>query len=79
MAPTAVKLRNLLNNLEEEDYNTAISFIQYLSDSRKKKNAEKSKKLLADIQGNFTNDKGWDTEEQMMEDMASFRRERTNQ
>jgi hypothetical protein len=78
MAPTAVKLNNLLNNLEEEDFNTAISFIQYLSESRKKKNAEKSRALLAEIQENFTDDKGWDTEEQMLKDMASFRRERMN-
>jgi hypothetical protein len=76
MATVAMKINNLLNNLEEEDYNTAISFIQYLSESRKKKNAEKSKAILSEIQGNFTDDKGWDTEEKMLEDMASFRRER---
>jgi predicted nucleotidyltransferase len=40
-----------------------------------KKNAEKSKTLLAEIQKNFTDNKGWDTEEQMLKDMASFRRE----
>jgi hypothetical protein len=76
MATAAMKINNLLSNLEEEDYNTAISFIQYLSESRKKKNAEKSKAILSEIQGNFTDDKGWDTEEKMLEDMASFRRER---
>jgi hypothetical protein len=76
MATTAMKLNSLLDNLEEEDYNTAISFIQYLSESRKKKNAEKSKTLLSEIQEIFTDDKGWNTEESMLEDMASFRRER---
>jgi hypothetical protein len=76
MATTAMKLNSLLDNLEEEDYNTAISFIQYLSESRKKKNAEKSKALLSEIQEIFTDDKGWNTEESMLEDMASFRRER---
>jgi hypothetical protein len=77
MAPSAIKLNNLLNNLEEEDYNIAISFIQYLSDSRKKKNSERSKAILSEIQSEFANDKGWDSEEQMLNDMALFRRERT--
>jgi hypothetical protein len=76
MAPTAMKLNNLLNNLEEEDYNIAISFIQYLSDSRKKKNSERSKALLAEIQSDFADDKYWSTEEQMLADMALFRKER---
>ena len=29
MAPTAIMINNMLNTLDEEDYNTAISFIQY--------------------------------------------------
>lgn len=37
MAPTTIMINNMLNTLDEEDYNTAISFIQFLSDSRKKK------------------------------------------
>jgi hypothetical protein len=37
-------------------------------------NAEKSKELLMEIQNIFTDDKGWDTEESMIEDVALFRR-----
>lgn len=37
MAPTSAAVRDMLNNLEEEDYRTAISFIEYLVSSRKKK------------------------------------------
>ena len=77
MAPTAIMINNMLNNLDEEDYNTAISFIQYLSESRKKKKVESSKQTLAEIQKIFSEDKGWDSEESMLEDMAAFRRERT--
>lgn len=78
MAPMAVMLNDMLNNLEEEDYKTAISFIQYLSDTRKKKKAAESKKILSEIQDLFEDDKGWDSEESMIADMAVFRRERMN-
>ena len=44
MASTsAAVVSDMLNNLEEEDYRTAISFIEYLVSSRKKKRAEESK------------------------------------
>ena len=76
MAPTAMKLTNMLNSLEEEDYNAAINFIQYLSESRKKKKADESKNILKEIQGMFLDDPSWDSEESMIADMAAFRRER---
>lgn len=78
MAPTSAVVCALLNDLEEEDYRTAISFIEYLVSSRKKKKAEESKKTLEEIQKMFVEDKGWKSEESMIEDMASFRRERMN-
>lgn len=77
MTPTATVV-NMLNNLEEEDYRAAISYIEYLSASRKQKKAEKSKAALVEIQRMFTDDKGWDSEESMLEDLAAFRRERMN-
>ena len=76
MAPTAVAVNRMLENLEEEDFQMAITFIQYLSDTRKKKKAENSKSILAEIQGMFQDDKGWDSEESMIADMAAFRKER---
>jgi hypothetical protein len=76
MAPTAMMINDMLNDLNEEDYQTAITFIQYLSDMRKKKQAKESKNILAEIQEIFVNDKGWDSEESMIADMAAFRRER---
>ena len=76
MAPTTIMINNMLNTLDEEDYNTAISFIQFLSDSRKKKKSEQSKKILAEIQGIFSDDKGWENEASMIEEMSAFRRER---
>lgn len=76
MAPTAITVNEMLKNLEEEDYRMVITFIQYLSETRKKKRAESSKDILAEIQGIFQDDKGWENEESMIADMAAFRKER---
>ena len=76
MAPAAIKLTDMLDNLEEEDYNVAITFIQYLSETRKKKNVEENKAILKEIQNIFSDDSGWDSEESMIEDMAAFRKDR---
>ena len=73
---TSTFLNTILEDLEEEDYNTAIQFIQFLADTRKKKKAINSKKILAEIQDIFQDDKGWESEEAMLKDMASFRKER---
>lgn len=71
-------INNMLNNLEEDDYKAIISFIEYLSDSRKKKKANDSKDVMSQIQNMFEKDKGWDSEDSMIEDMAAFRKERMN-
>ena len=75
MAPAAIKLTDMLDNLEE-DYNVAITFIQYLSETRKKKNVEENKAILKEIQNIFSDDSGWDSEESMIADMAAFRKDR---
>ncbi len=75
MAPMATKVNEMLDTLEEEDYKAAISYIQFLSDSRKRKRAKESKVALKEIQSMFTDDKGWTSEEDMLEDMAAFRRD----
>lgn len=73
---STASVNSMLDNLEEEDYKIAVSFIQYLSDTRKKKKAMESKKILAEIQEIFSEDKGWNSEESMIKDMVAFRKER---
>lgn len=73
---TATVINDMLDGLEEDDLKAAVRFIEYLSDSRKKKKAQESKALISEIQGIFADDKGWESEEDMVEDMAAFRRER---
>ena len=74
--PDQQTIADLLRELEQEDYQAAISYIGYLAAMRKKKRAEDSLKILSDIQSMFKDDKGWASEQDMLEDMAQFRRER---
>ena len=74
--PNEQTLANLLCGLEQEDYQAAISYIGYLAAMRKKKKAAESLQILSDIQGMFNDDKGWSSEQNMIADMAQFRRER---
>lgn len=79
MAQTAAMVNDLLNSLEAEDYNSVVSYIRFLSESRKKERIRKSVEALSEIQNMFAEDKGWDSEDSMLADMAKFRRERLNQ
>ena len=76
--PNEKTVADLLCGLEREDYQAAVSFIGYLAAMRKKKQAEDSRKILTEIQNMFNDDKGWASEEAMIEDMAQFRRERND-
>lgn len=76
MAPTAAMVYDLLDTLEVEDYNSVIDYIRFLSDSRKKAKIQRSLNALAEIQNMFSDDKGWNSEEEMLADMAKFRKER---
>lgn len=76
MAPTAAMVNDLLSTLDTEDFNSVINYIRFLSDSRKKDRAKKSIDALTEIQSMFAEDKGWESEESMLADMAAFRRER---
>ena len=78
MALTAMAVWDMLNTLGEEDYKMAISYIQFLSDSRKKERAKKAAEVMDQIQSIIGDDKGWGSEEEMLQDMANFRRERMN-
>ncbi len=76
MAPTAVVVKNMLDTLEEEDYKKAISYIEFLLDSRRKERQKKGIDVMDGIQYLIGDNKGWESEEEMIVDMANFRRER---
>lgn len=76
MASAVTMVNDMLNTLEEEDYKMAISYIQFLSDSRKKMRAKKAAWIMDEIQTVIGDDRGWESEEEMLADMAKFRKER---
>ena len=43
MQATVLKINQLLNNLEEEDYDKAVSYIEFLVNSRKKEKIQREK------------------------------------
>ena len=72
MTVQASELTQMVNMLTEEDYIAVIKYIEFLISSRKKK----TKSTIRQIQEMFTDDKGWTSEEEMLSDMAAFRRSR---
>ena len=65
-------ITQLFATLTDEYRIAAVKYIEFLSQSQKMK----AKATLSEIQGVFANDKGWESEKEMLSDMANFRRER---
>ena len=65
-------LSNMIAALTDEYRIAAIKYIEYLSQAQK----SKAKDTLHQIQASFADNKGWTSEEEMLSDMADFRRKR---
>ncbi|MBP5706494.1 MAG: hypothetical protein J6W76_04345 [Spirochaetales bacterium] len=65
-------LMQMISRLTEEDYFSAVRYIEFLSQTRQ----NSAKNTLHKIQSIFADDKGWNSEEEMLKDMAEFRRKR---
>lgn len=76
MPPKAILLNDMLNTLENEDYDTIIDYIQLLSAVRKKERAMRTIAAMDEFQHIIGEDTGWASEEEMLKDMAAFRKER---
>ncbi|MBR1743329.1 MAG: hypothetical protein IJ733_15945 [Lachnospiraceae bacterium] len=67
----------LLDSLNEDNLNMAISYIRFLGESEKKLRKEEDCKKLKQLQDMFADDKGgYDSEDDMIRDLAGFRKER---
>lgn len=69
--PTAVLEK--YNTLTDELKSEVNDFIDFLLKNQKKNEAIST---LKNIQNLFSNDKGWNSEEEMIKDMANFRKSR---
>ena len=73
MSAMARKLNQMMQVLTDEDYLAAIKYVEFLAEMRR----NVTKKTIREIQGMFADDKGWSSEEEMLADMAEFRRSRS--
>ena len=72
----ALELNRLLAGLNNEDLRKAISYVEFLYDQRQKTDADRNGRIMREIQALIGDDKGWDSEEEMIKDVAEFRRSR---
>lgn len=76
MPPKAMLLNDMLNTLEDDDYDTIMDYIRLLSATRKKEQAMRTIAAMNEFQDIIGEDTGWDSEEDMLKDMAAFRKRR---
>ena len=62
MSVTASKLAQMMKTLTEEDYSAVIKYVEFLISSRK----QTTKATIQQIQEMFTDNKGWNSEEEML-------------
>ena len=81
---SAVEMKTFENQLAELSYAEQLYVMEYLlklmrlrqqNESATEKSAS-AKAVLGKIQSMFVEDKGWISEDKMLEDLAGFRRER---
>ena len=81
---SAVEMKTFENQLEGLSFAEQLYVMEYLlklmrlrqqNETANDKNAS-AKDVLENIQGMFAEDKGWTSEDKMLEDLAGFRRER---
>ena len=81
---SAVEMKTFENQLEGLSFAEQLYVMEYLLKlmrlrQQNETTSEKSvsaKAVLGKIQGMFAEDKGWATEDEMLKDLAGFRRER---
>lgn len=77
--PTEVAVKEittLLKDLDTEDYSDVIDYIKLLAKNRKKQRALETIAAMNEFQSLLGGDKGWNSEEEMIKDMAEFRKSR---
>ena len=78
MPESLKEINTLLKTLAVEDYAIVINYLQLLSEKRKSQQKLETITAMNDFNSLIGNDKGWKSEEDMLADMAEFRRSRVN-
>lgn len=77
--PTAIavkEINTLLKDLDTDDYPIVIDYIKLLAQNRKKQRSLETIAAMNEFQSVIGSDKGWNSEEEMIKDMANFRKSR---
>ena len=76
----AVEMKTFENQLEGLSFTEQLYVMEYLLKlMRLRQQNESAKAVLSEIQGIFAEDKVWASEDEMIKDLAGFRRERVAQ
>ncbi len=70
-------LTDMVECLSEESRFAAFSYIQYLMDMEGRRKAERTRRIFEEMSEIIEGDTGWASEEEMIADLAEFRRKRT--
>ena len=66
----------LYEQLSEEDKALAVDYLKFLVIRSREKKAEGARKAFAEVDAVLQGETGWKSEEEMIEDLAAFRRSR---
>ena len=69
-------MNDLFEVLSEEDQTSVLDYIQYLADSAGRRKAERAQRAFDHVKEILNGDTGWASEEEMIADVAEFRRKR---
>ena len=70
-------LTDMFECLSEENRFAVFSYVQYLMDMEGRRKAERTRRLFEEMSEILDGDTGWASEEEMIADLAEFRRKRT--
>ena len=77
---SAIEMKTFESQLEGLSFSEQIYVMEYLLKlMRLRQQNESAKSVLSEIQSMFAEDKGWASEDEMLKDLAGFRRERVAQ
>ena len=71
-----MEIFTLLETLETEDYSIILDYVKLIAQNRKRQRALETIAAINEFHSVLNGDKGWESEEEMLKDMADSRRKR---
>ncbi|MEE1044435.1 MAG: hypothetical protein U0L51_02975 [Olegusella sp.] len=74
--PPVADIARMLEGLDEEDRRSASDYVVYLFTTRGQRRAARTQRAFDQVDSILDGDGGWESEEDMVSEMAEFRRSR---